>query len=213
MLLGLVSDVHCNVAALDRALEDLTGRVDDILLAGDAVLQYRFSNDVVERVVSHQMTYIRGNHEAVLLGEHGKRALGNPTVRAANVAVMAAAPWSHERVVSGKKLLMVHGSPFDPYDEYLYPGSRGLARCAELEVDLLVLGHTHMPMARRVGRTLVVNPGSLGQGGDPDHPGMLSYAVLDTDSEVVEVVRFSDRGERQAAEVTVLPPAPPPAIS
>lgn len=213
MLLGLVSDVHCNVAALDRALEDLTGRVDDILLAGDAVLQYRFSNEVVERVVSHRMTYIRGNHEAILLSEHGKRALTNPAVRAGNVAIMATAPWSHERVVSGKKLLMVHGSPFDPYDEYLYPGSRGLARCAELEVDLLVLGHTHIPMARRVGRTLVINPGSLGQGGDPDHPGMLSYAVLDTDSDVVELVRFSDRGERQPAEVTVLSSPPRPEIS
>ncbi|HET6966464.1 MAG TPA: metallophosphoesterase family protein, partial [Acidimicrobiales bacterium] len=194
-------------------LEDLTARADDILLAGDAVLQYRFSNDVMDRVVSHGMTYIRGNHEAILLGEHGKRALSNPAVRASSVEVMAGAPWSHERTVSGKKLLMVHGSPFDPYDEYLYPGSRGLARCAELDVDILVLGHTHIPMATRVGRTLVVNPGSLGQGGDPDHPGMLSYAVLDTDSDRVEVVRFSDRGERQPAEVDVLLPAPPPGIT
>lgn len=212
MLLGIVSDVHCNVAALDRALEDLTARVDDVLLAGDAVLQYRFSNDVMDRVVSHGITYIRGNHEAILLGEHGKRALANPAVRASRVEVMAGAPWSHERTVSGKRLLMVHGSPFDPYDEYLYPGSRGLARCAELDVDFLVLGHTHIPMATRVGRTLVVNPGSLGQGGDPDHPGMLSYAVLDTDTDRVEVVRFSDRGEPQPAEVAVLLPAPPPGI-
>lgn len=204
MLLGIVSDVHCNVAALDRALEDLTSRVDDILLAGDAVLQYRFSNEVMERVLSHRMTYIRGNHEMILLGEHGKRALSNPAVRCSNVAVMAGAPWSHERMVSGKRLLMVHGSPFDPYDEYLYPGSRGLARCAELDVDLLVLGHTHVPMATRVGRTLVVNPGSLGQGGDPNHPGMLSYAILDTDSEEVEVVRFSDRGDESPAQISHL---------
>jgi putative phosphoesterase len=204
VLLGIVSDVHCNVAALDRALEDLTARADDILLAGDAVLQYRFSNDVMERVRTHGMTYIRGNHEMVLLGEHGKRALANPAVRSANVATMAEAPWSHERRVSDKKLLMVHGSPFNPYDEYLYPGSRGLARCGELDVDILVLGHTHVPMATRVGRTLVVNPGSLGQGGDPGHPGMLSYAVLDTDSEELEVVRFADRGEHPPAHVSRL---------
>lgn len=204
MLLGIVSDVHCNAAALDRALEDLTARVDDILLAGDAVLQYRFSNEVIERVRTHGMTYIRGNHEMVLLGEHGKRALANPAVRSSNVATMAEAPWSHERTVSAKKLLMVHGSPFDPYDEYLYPGSRGLSRCAELDVDILVLGHTHVPMATRVGRTLVVNPGSLGQGGDPSHPGMLSYAVLDTDSDELEVVRFADRGDRPPAHVSYL---------
>jgi predicted phosphodiesterase len=45
-------------------------------------------------------------------------------------------------------------------------------------------------MATRVGRTLVVNPGSLGQRGDPDHPGLVSYAVLDTDSDEVTIHRF-----------------------
>ena len=40
--------------------------------------------------------------------------------------------------------------------------------------------------------------------GDPDHPGMLSYAVLDTDSDEVEVVRFSDRGEHRPAEISRL---------
>jgi Icc-related predicted phosphoesterase len=47
-------------------------------------------------------------------------------------------------------------------------------------------------MATRVGDTLVVNPGSLGQGGDPHHPGMVSYAILDTDSEEVIVHRFAN---------------------
>ena len=190
MLLGIVSDVHCNATAMDAALAALDGTVDDILLSGDAVLQYRFSNEVIERVRDHGITYVTGNHEMTLLGANGQRALEAPTVRAGNVALMAAAPDRHERTVSGKRLLMVHASPFAPYSEYLYAGSPGLARCAELDVDFLVLGHTHVPMATRVGRTLVVNPGSLGQGGDPDHPGMVSYAILDTDSEEVTVHRF-----------------------
>jgi putative phosphoesterase len=174
---------------MDRAIAEMAPEVDEILLAGDAVLQYRFSNEVMERVRDNEITYIVGNHELTLL-EYGKRACEAPSVRARNLELMTGAPKSHERRVSDKSLLMVHASPFPPYNEYLFPTSPQLQRCAELDVDFLVLGHTHVPMAQRFGRTLVVNPGSLGQGGDPDHPGMLSYGVLDTDSEEFTVRRF-----------------------
>jgi putative phosphoesterase len=192
VLLGITSDVHCNAAALARAVAELDGTVDEVLLAGDAVLQYRFSNEVIELVRGNGMRYIAGNHELTLLGTGGERARSAPEVRGANLEVMAAAPKRWEATISGKRLLMVHASPFAPYTDYLYPGSPELARCAEVDADILVLGHTHVPMATRVGRTLVVNPGSLGQGGDPDHPGMVSYAVLDTDSEEVTFHRFAN---------------------
>jgi putative phosphoesterase len=191
MLLGILSDVHCNAAAMAIAMDELSSTVDEVLLAGDGVLQYRFSNEVIESVREHHITYIAGNHELTLLSQ-GARACAAPTVRAENLELMAMAPKSHERRVSSKSLLMVHASPFPPYSDYLYPTSPQLQRCAELDVDFLVLGHTHVPMAARIGRTLVVNPGSLGQGGDPDHPGMLSYAVLDTDSDQVTVHRFEN---------------------
>ncbi len=190
MRLGIISDVHCNATAMQRAVDELAGSVDDILLAGDAVLQYRFSDAVIGAVRDNRITYVTGNHEQILLGEHGRRAREAPGIDARNLEVMAAAPFSHERRVSGKRLLMVHASPFEPYNDYLYQGSPQLARCAELDADILVLGHTHVPMATRVGSTLVVNPGSLGQGGDPAHPGMSSYGVLDTDSEEFAVHRF-----------------------
>jgi putative phosphoesterase len=192
MLLGIMSDVHCNAQAMRRALDELSGHVDDVLLAGDAVLQYRFSNEVIETIRDHGITYVVGNHELTLLSQDGERARAASGVRRRNLDFMAESPTQHERQVSGKRLLMVHASPFAPYSEYLFPGSPELARCGEVDADILVLGHTHIPMAERVGTTLVVNPGSLGQGGDPAHPGMLSYAVLDTDSEEVTIHRFSN---------------------
>ncbi len=192
MLLGIISDVHCNAKAMDRALEELEDSVDDVWLAGDAVLQYRFSNEVIERVRDHGITYVVGNHELTLLSQDGERARSAPAVRRHNLDFMAEAPTRHETRLSGKRLLMVHASPFAPYSDYLFPGSPELARCADLDADILVLGHTHIPMAERVGTTLVVNPGSLGQGGDPAHPGMVSYAVLDTDSEEVTIHRFTN---------------------
>ena len=46
MRLGIISDVHCNHEALRIAL-DRMGPVDELLCAGDAVYQFRFSNEVM----------------------------------------------------------------------------------------------------------------------------------------------------------------------
>jgi predicted phosphodiesterase len=55
-----------------------------------------------------------------------------------------------------------------------------------------VLGHTHVPMVKRFGKTLVINPGSLGESREANEKTMVSYAVIDTDSDEVEIVRFQN---------------------
>ena len=75
MLLGVVSDVHCNVDALDRAIAAM-GDIDELLVAGDLVYEYRFSNEVVDTVRRVGARCIKGNHDMVLLSHHGERAQG-----------------------------------------------------------------------------------------------------------------------------------------
>ena len=74
MLLGVVSDIHCHAAALEQAVLAM-GEVDELLVAGDLVYEYRFSNEVVGGARKLGMRYVLGNHEMVLLGPHGERAL------------------------------------------------------------------------------------------------------------------------------------------
>lgn len=198
MRLGIVSDVHCNAAGLAAAIEALRPQVDALLMAGDAVLQYRFSNEVIEMIRREEMAYVAGNHELTLL-RYGSRATSRPEVRRRNIQFMASAPTRLELNVSGKRLVMVHACPFPPYDQYLFPTSPLLERCSEVDADFLVLGHTHVAMSKRVGRTLVVNPGALGERSDPLHPGMLSYGILDTVSEEFLVHRFEDPVRTRAA--------------
>jgi putative phosphoesterase len=193
MLLGLISDVHCNAAAFDHAVDQLSGEVDEILLLGDAVYEYRFSNEVVGGAKRLGMRYILGNHEMVLLGPHGERARSAPTVDRAALKYLEEVPDRIEVTLGGKRVLMAHGSPWEPYGEYLHPGSPTLKRCAELDdVDILLLGHTHVPMVQRIGTTLVVYPGSLGESRDPSGDRRVSYAVLDTASEEVDIRLFAD---------------------
>jgi predicted phosphodiesterase len=57
-----------------------------------------------------------------------------------------------------------------------------------VEADLLVVGHSHIPMTRNVGNITILNPGSAGQ--PRDGIPRASCAVLDTDSMEFEVYRL-----------------------
>ena len=182
MRIGIVSDVHCDHEALATvAREFVEDGCEEIVLAGDAHNQYRFSNEVVDLIREYDMRYILGNHEEILL-RPDSRAIAAAHLRAENVEFVRNAPWRIRTVIDGKVLTIVHANPFEPNFDYLYPGNPAFARCDELDTDYLVLGHTHRPMAERFGRTLVVNPGSLPLTRVEGVDRVLSYAVLDTTS-------------------------------
>ena len=189
MRLGLISDVHCNMAAFDRALAELGPDVDEILLLGDLVYEYRFSDDVISRARSEGLRYVLGNHELGYLKHVAPKKPANADPR--NVDYLRSLPMRIDVDIDGKRLCLVHASPFAPYTDYLHSGSPLLRGCADLDADFLLLGHTHVPMAERHSGTLVVNPGSLGESRDPANRAV-SYAVLDTSSEEVELRRFAD---------------------
>ncbi len=191
MKLGIVADMHCNVEGLRIAL-DLMGPVDELLCAGDAVYQFRFSNEVTSLLQEWNARYILGNHERVLLGSWGGGARSSDGVRRDLVDYMAGQPYYLETQVNGRKLVMVHGSPFDPHDEYLYPNSPNLQKLAQIEADFIVLGHTHYHMAQQVGRALVINPGSAGESRDHRNGFRLSCAVFDTESGEVLFHHYDD---------------------
>jgi putative phosphoesterase len=207
MRLGIISDVHCNHEALSIALERM-GPVDELLCAGDAVYQFRFSNEVMRILRERQARYILGNHEEVLLGHWGERARSAEWVSHAELDFMAAQPSRIETVVDGKSLIMVHGSPFEPHNEYIYPNSASLSRLASIDADYIILGHTHYQMAERVGRALVINPGSAGEARDARNAFRLTYAILDTAMGEVTFDDFPDP-TRAAVDPSIIPSSAP----
>jgi putative phosphoesterase len=188
--IGILADVHCRHEALRRAAGELAAAgVDEILLAGDAHYQYRFSTETVDVIREFGIRCVPGNHEAVLLSPAGRRAREAPHVRAADLAFTAALPDRITTTAGGLRLTMLHANPFAPTFDYLYADDPRFDRCDELGTDVLVLGHTHVPMVARFGATLVVNPGALMLSRDPGGHGSLTYAVLDTDGREVFLVR------------------------
>ena len=71
-------------------------------------------------------------------------------------------------VLEGKRILLCHGHTYGVKTSLLAAGFAA----EEQQLDLFLFGHTHRPLVDRRGRTLFVNPGSIG---DPLRP---TYAVV-----------------------------------
>jgi len=191
MRVGIVSDIHCNAAGLARGLA-LMGDVGELICLGDSIYEYRFSNEVVRLLRERGAQVIVGNHEEYFFGPQGARARARDGIDPALAAWLAGQPHRRALTIGGKRLLLVHSTPWEPRGTYVFPASPLLDRFAEADADFVLYGHTHHQLVHRAGRLLVINPGSTGDARDPRNGGQLSCAVLDTASDAVEMIDFPD---------------------
>lgn len=196
MKIGLISDIHCNLPGLERAL-DLLRECDEILCAGDLMYQYRFSNQVLALLRRREIHAIVGNHDKTILYTRGHPLQTSASVDPQERDYLAGLPSNLTLSLGGTRVAMFHGSPWDEAQgcvaHYIYPQNRELLkRVAQVEADVIVLGHTHIPFCDLVDGRLVVNPGSCGESRDPS--GALSCAMLDTGTRTVDFRSFAVDG-------------------
>jgi protein phosphatase len=73
-------------------------------------------------------------------------------------------PVRRELLANSTRFYIVHAIPSDPLFGYCPEDSaRWKQEVAEINGDVLIVGHTHTPFMRREGNTTILNPGSLGQ--------------------------------------------------
>jgi len=193
MKIGIVSDVHCNERGLRHAL-DLIGDADELICLGDSIYEFRFSNEVVRILQDRRAQVILGNHEEGFFGPHGVRARAADWIDHALLRWLAERPHRMTLDIGGKTLLLVHSTPWEPRGTYVFPHSAELDRFAEADADFVLYGHTHHQLVRRLGKMLVINPGSAGDARDQGNGRQLSCAVLDTATEEVVITDFPDTG-------------------
>ncbi|MFB6265476.1 MAG: metallophosphoesterase [Candidatus Nanohaloarchaea archaeon] len=196
MKLGVISDIHSSIVALEKVLDEIEAEL--VVCAGDLVGYYLDPGEVIDRVKEGGITCVRGNHDDALVNwpprnfnpvarkalELNREKLGNE-----QLSFLEQLPVRREMDVGGRKVLVVHGSPEEPY-RYVYPRDVGedfAERQGVQEMDLVVMGHTHVPLVEKSGDTLVVNPGSVGQPRDGDPRA--SFAVVDMESMDAEIRR------------------------
>jgi len=164
MKVGVVSDVHNNVAALAYALEQLES-CELKLNLGDLVFEYKVDPEIIRLAQEAGLLGIVGNHEKTIL-KHPASSL-RAKLAPESVDFLEALPASRTLEVADRTLHIAHGAPWDDPDDprcaYVYERNRtAMERVAEVEADIILLGHTHVPMLARVKEKLVVNPGSCG---------------------------------------------------
>jgi putative phosphoesterase len=199
MKIGLLSDIHGNLRALQAVLRvfDTVG-VDRIICLGDTLGYYHQSIEVLDTLIGLDTKCILGNHEAYLLGylecskhKFNKYFLQNVSenISLKHLHWLSALPVSLEVHVNDKKLAFYHGSPFNPLEDYIYPDSHAskFDRLSKLDFDYIFLGHTHYPMLKKAGRVTIINPGSCGQPRDGDIKAC--GAIMDTEKDQNVFVR------------------------
>jgi len=207
--LGVISDVHGNLPALERVLEAMPS-VDLLVCAGDVVGYNPWPAACVEIVREREIPTVQGNHDrAVASGDAaGFNGMAKAGVDYAREQLSAeAVDWlgalPAERRVADGRVKIVHGHPDDP-DHYTYP--REFASGLLDEEELLIMGHTHVQHHAVFSEGIVLNPGSVGQPRDRDPDA--AYAVVDLDDRSVEEHRVSYDVDRvvDAVEDADLPP-------
>lgn len=174
MRVAALSDIHGNLPALEAVLADVEQEsVDAIVVAGDSI-SGPWPAEVLERLAEVGALVVRGNADRHVLDADGGRgdpeaALGRwcqETLGADRLARAAGWPVSRELDVDGLgRVLVCHSTPGS--DEAIYttitPDADVAALLSGVEANVVVSGHTHIQVDRRLASGLrVVNPGSVG---------------------------------------------------
>jgi putative phosphoesterase len=186
----VVSDIHANWPALQAIREE----TDLVVCLGDIVSYGPFPRECVAWVRERAAYAIRGNHDTALGhgGETGaaafKKALALATLEqhrrllsASELAWLGDLPTETSFRVDDYRLHAFHATPTDHLFSYRITPDLDddelKKEVAEVRADIVLLGHTHLPMSRGAWTKVVVNPGSVGQplDGDP----RASYAVIE----------------------------------
>src|SRR5689334_12830889 len=180
MRVAALNDIHSNLPALEAVLQEVRqARIDQIVVGGDVVLgpMPRESLDALFNL-DIPIQFIQGNCEREFLNEvTGKETAMPERYRVVNRWMAEQLPPEYIQKIAawGKtlqmdipplgKVLFCHATPRDDNEIFtrLTPEEALIPIFEPFNVDVIVCGHTHMQFDRMVGKTRVVNTGSIGQ--------------------------------------------------
>ena len=198
MRIAVISDIHSNVYALDEVLADIQKRnVDMTVCTGDLVGYATTPNEVIETIKKEKILTIMGNYDEAIGNFKIICGCDYPDPKDAekaglsmhftaqntsdeNKAYLRNLPKDATLTFNNKTIRFVHGST-RIINEYLKENSiQADEVMQELNDDILVCGHTHIPYAKYYGEKLLINAGSVGKPktGSPD----ANYVIIDIDN-------------------------------
>ena len=178
MRIGLISDLHGNLPALEAVLERLDEEALDRLVCLGDIAVGPWPSGTVKRIRALDCACILGNWDAWMLDGVPPCGESDPCRKLLEMGsfwaeqldeedlafIRRAEPELHVEVDGDKQLVFCHGSPRS-YNEPILaetPTEELTHMLARLEAPIVCVGHTHVQMVRRLPYTVIVNPGSVG---------------------------------------------------
>ena len=217
MRIGIVSDIHGNLAAFETViatLKDLTA-TERIWCLGDIVGYGPYPNECIDLLRTFAHVCLPGNHDW--------GAIGRADPNLFNTEARAVLTWTADHLTADNRaylaglpeilpmpdapFTLVHASPRDPIWEYLLDPDAAAECFPLLHTPYCLIGHTHVPTVFRRGpdevvkmilpeptevvrlgpQPLILNPGSVGQPRDRDPRA--HCAVYDDAEQTIEFHR------------------------
>lgn len=197
MKIGVLSDAHGNEVGLNLCVQFFIElNVEKVFFLGDIVGYFPEPGKAIKLLKSAQAHCLLGDHDAMLLGyleldekkdkvykiKEVKRVISQQEIQEMSVFL----PWLQIEIC-GRRILLIHGSPWDPLSGYIYPDS-DLQQFSKLPFDIIFMGQTHRPFIQRTGTVTVVNVGSCGL--PRDQGNLASCAIYDTKGGKCEIFRI-----------------------
>lgn len=217
MRIGIVADIHANLAALVRVLTHLKeqGAADHLWCLGDMVGYGPQPNECLDLLREHDHLGMPGNHDWGAIGRTEKVLFNEDALFVLNwtIAQLSAPNRAYLdglvtiREVPDQPFTLVHGSPRDHIWEYLTRPVDASPCFRFFQTPYCLVGHTHVPTIFRRGANnrvtmtsprdgevlalgaerLIVNPGSVGQPRNGDP--RTHYAIFDMDANTITFYR------------------------
>jgi putative phosphoesterase len=190
MKFAVFSDIHGNAYALKQMLIDTKEeKLKGYICCGDIAGYYYNQEETIKLLQNLDNLFI-------VLGNHDKQymeAYQNPELERRYSSkygqsysekspfvynYLNEAPEMLELNIAEHRIGIFHGSPEHPLNGRIYPDHLDYNILFN-NYDVCFLGHTHYQLYKKVGNTVIVNPGSLGQ---PRDGKGFSYCIFDFES-------------------------------
>ena len=227
MRIAVISDIHSNIYALEAVLGDIENRnVDLVVCTGDLVGYGTRPNEVINTIRKKKVLTIMGNYDDAIGNYKIVCGCDYPDPKDAQKAGLSMQFTSSETTDENKKYLsnlpkestltfnnktikLVHGST-RLINEYLKENSEEAKEVmSELDEDILVCGHTHIPYVKYYGEKLLINAGSVGK--PKTNNPKANYVIIEINNEdnlsngksliEVEIIEVNYDFEKAAKEI------------
>lgn len=202
MKIGIITDIHNNLIALERVLEKIENSCDCIICSGDIIGIGPYPEETVQRMMEiENLIAVRGNHERYLLegisrevadsegisdNERKHHEWEHNRLSKASVEFLKSLPYSKETVVDGKKISILHYAMNDDnrYIRFRFNPSEGDLKHAfeGVDSDIIIYGHNHNRNICKSDK-FYINVGSLGC--PAQDKNIARYGILEINNGIV----------------------------